>query len=505
MASFAASSNPLRDVIEWLGRATFDFASEQGEEKEEKRERVEEQERGLGHSKRESLESILLGSPLLGSAKARSKTTSPPLLASRISTVVEEEAQDVACCMPSGRRRRRHSGPSFGLEGERQDACRTDRSIAPQSEEIDSEEAQWATRQRQTGATGRLVTYNSVFDRPREDISLRGGGQRRVYVSSLKKGGLALHAGVSVGDVLVSINGSKDFHGKTAEKIHEDLRPPLMLVFLGFEGKLCAEVRLKQRTKQCGLSTTTRVLGSDIVEEVVFHKGSMTETVLIGVGTESSSLPRNDVSDCEAHRSELSVGRSPNGRATDEPSRGGTLLLRRSEPPCVCAPPGVSVVRKEATGTCGTAGFVKRFGGNDAVPNRFDLATSDFNVSTRSGDIISAASGICAEDTSRNGSDASRNGIVSGTANNVADGQDRSPLFLREQSYRLHKREAKMLLRNAIDRAPLHASAKGLEPAGASSVASLIDVDAVAQRPGESAAEPFSVKSRTGGISFMRI
>lgn len=143
----------------------------------------------------------------------------------------------------------------------------------------DAEDEEWDARQQQTGAAGRLVVYDER-DRPREDLILRGGGQRRIMVTSVLEGGKASQAGVKAGDVLVSIDGRKDFQGMTADAVHASLRAPVKLVFLGFVGKLQAEVRLNYKQKLLGLSTLQQVaVGRPeapfvLADEVVFQPSS---------------------------------------------------------------------------------------------------------------------------------------------------------------------------------------------------------------------------------------
>jgi len=146
---------------------------------------------------------------------------------------------------------------------------------------MEPEEEEWYARQQQTGAAGRLVVYEAG-DRPRDDVLLRGGGTRRIMVASVSEYGKASQAGVKAGDVLVSINGSKDFQGMTADVVHCSLVPPVTLVFMGFIGKLQAEVRLNQKQKICGLSPQYQVLHGrveapmQVLEEIVFQQSSAT-------------------------------------------------------------------------------------------------------------------------------------------------------------------------------------------------------------------------------------
>lgn len=158
--------------------------------------------------------------------------------------------------------------------------CRPSRGEASPVSPMSQEEEEWLARQRLTGAIGRLVEYR-LGDRPREDIlGLRSGGNTRVMVTSVKDGGPAQRAGVTAGDELVSINGSKDFCNQPAEKIHESLRAPVTLIFVGFVGKLHAEVRLNRVEAVAGLSGRTSVVAGErgkqvqLCDEVVFKAGN---------------------------------------------------------------------------------------------------------------------------------------------------------------------------------------------------------------------------------------
>merc|ERR1712032_1543789 len=143
---------------------------------------------------------------------------------------------------------------------------------------LDPEESEWIARQQQTGAAGRLVVYEEG-ERPKKDFMLRGG-TRRIMVASVTDGGKASQAGEKPGDVLVSIDGRKDFSDQSADQVHANLRSPVLLVFMGFVGKLQAEVRLNYKQKICGLSSQHPVLVGrgdapmHVMDEVVFQLGS---------------------------------------------------------------------------------------------------------------------------------------------------------------------------------------------------------------------------------------
>lgn len=124
-----------------------------------------------------------------------------------------------------------------------------------------NEEEEWLARQRLTGAIGRLVRYAEA-DAPKDDIlGLRCTRRGRIMVTAVRENGIAMKAGVVAGDELVSIDGRKEFTGHPAHVVHASLRGPVTLVFLGFVGKLQAEVRVKRPPEpRCGLPPGTDVV-----------------------------------------------------------------------------------------------------------------------------------------------------------------------------------------------------------------------------------------------------
>mmetsp|Transcript_68077 Transcript_68077/g.221662 ORF Transcript_68077/g.221662 Transcript_68077/m.221662 type:complete len:558 (+) Transcript_68077:152-1825(+) len=154
------------------------------------------------------------------------------------------------------------------------------------------EDEEWDTRQKQTGAAGRLVVYDSG-DIPSRDFLLRGGGTRRIMVTAVTEGGKAALSGVKAGDILVSINGSKEFSGKSADDVHASIRAPVMLVFMGFVGKLQAEVRLNYKQKSCGMASQHEVIYGcrdapvQVMDEVVFQPTNA--TLLLATMSSSST------------------------------------------------------------------------------------------------------------------------------------------------------------------------------------------------------------------------
>jgi len=143
-----------------------------------------------------------------------------------------------------------------------------------------TEEDEWTVRQRRTGASGRLVVYEEG-DKPREDILLRGGFSQRIIVTTVTQGGKADQAGVKAGDVLVSMNGRKDFQASSADTIHSSLEAPVILVFMGFVGKLSAEVRLNYKEDVAGFSSNRQIVYPNpdarvhVVDEVFFNPSAL--------------------------------------------------------------------------------------------------------------------------------------------------------------------------------------------------------------------------------------
>mmetsp|Transcript_5930 Transcript_5930/g.17732 ORF Transcript_5930/g.17732 Transcript_5930/m.17732 type:complete len:444 (-) Transcript_5930:78-1409(-) len=144
---------------------------------------------------------------------------------------------------------------------------------------FEDEEEEWELRKQRSGTVGRLVVYHDG-ESPKDDIVLRGGGRYHVVVAGLREGGQAARVGVRAGDRLVSINGKKDFFGMSAVQVQERLSSPSILVFVGFVGKLQAEVRLARVDDAAGIPSRGKlVLGLEgkefqLCEERVFDVGN---------------------------------------------------------------------------------------------------------------------------------------------------------------------------------------------------------------------------------------
>lgn len=108
------------------------------------------------------------------------------------------------------------------------------------------EEEEWLRRQAISGVVGRIVRYSDT-DVPTDDIlGFRRSELGRVVVTGVRQNGLADRMGVKPGDELKSINDWKGFGSCPASVIHTSLVAPVTLVFVGFVGKLQAEVRVER-------------------------------------------------------------------------------------------------------------------------------------------------------------------------------------------------------------------------------------------------------------------
>mmetsp|Transcript_93568 Transcript_93568/g.165537 ORF Transcript_93568/g.165537 Transcript_93568/m.165537 type:complete len:645 (-) Transcript_93568:127-2061(-) len=218
-----------------------------------------------------------------------------------------------ACCFDMGRR----------VEAEARNFTMNDQN----------EDEEWDARQKQTGAAGRLVVY-SEGDRPRDDVLIRGGAGRRVIVTAVTEDGKAHKAGVKAGDVLVSIDGKKDFVDKTADLIHTELRAPVMLVFMGFVGKLQAEVRLNYAEKVAGMASQQQVVFGrpdapvQVIDEVVFQPSAAPLFLTTTAPTSSSSAePASTSNTIQAQPPTQPLG-LPAGPSTTLSDGLGTLAMK---------------------------------------------------------------------------------------------------------------------------------------------------------------------------------
>lgn len=142
------------------------------------------------------------------------------------------------------------------------------------------EERDWRRRQQVTGSVGRLVSYQIPGDCPQADFLLRGGLGKRVMVAQVTEGGKAQRSGVRAGDMLVSVDGRKDFEGQPGELLHASLTVPVVLVFMGFVGKPTAEVQLTVSRPTFGFPSARALIASTensqfrLSDQVVFQSNN---------------------------------------------------------------------------------------------------------------------------------------------------------------------------------------------------------------------------------------
>lgn len=295
-----AAVDPLADVLNWLSRTKYDMredsaVSTSAGEDAPMADICEETSRGgpvLPHQSRQLRPKANTSAQAHAAFASRSENNEPssssksvpnPSPPAKSASLLGGRGSDVQSKMGSTA-----AGVGDGTNGggpePLQSTCHSaSKCIALKSENrprdlLDEEEEEWDNRQRKSGTVGRLVVYNRG-ERPREDIVLRGGGRRHIVVAGLREGGQAARTGVRAGDRLVSIDGRKDFLGLQADAVRERLSAPTVLVFLGFVGKLQAEVRLTNADHVCGVSARRDVLRGCrqapvmVCEERVFNVG----------------------------------------------------------------------------------------------------------------------------------------------------------------------------------------------------------------------------------------
>jgi len=160
-----------------------------------------------------------------------------------------------------------HFGPSKQLTGPILPV-----SPANAKPEAQHEEEEWMERKRVTGVIGRLVQYQMGEIPSKDVLGLHRTCQGRLMVTAVRGDGPAARAGVVAGDQLISINGEKIWEYYPAKAVLSGVRGPATLIFLGFSGKLQAEVRVKQPDEpRLGLpaqvSVSTKVLQKSKREE----------------------------------------------------------------------------------------------------------------------------------------------------------------------------------------------------------------------------------------------
>lgn len=131
------------------------------------------------------------------------------------------------------------------------------------------EEEDWLARKRVTGVISKLVQYQESEIPSRDIIGLHRSGTGRLMVTAVRSDGPAMRSGIVAGDQLISVNGETVAEYHPAKAVLNGIRGPAILIFLGFSGKLQAEVRVKQPDEpRCGLpvnaSVTSKVLAQSI-------------------------------------------------------------------------------------------------------------------------------------------------------------------------------------------------------------------------------------------------
>mmetsp|Transcript_43599 Transcript_43599/g.78350 ORF Transcript_43599/g.78350 Transcript_43599/m.78350 type:complete len:568 (-) Transcript_43599:86-1789(-) len=259
MAPAMQLSDPLGDVLDWLGKS--DLGADH---------RFVPPDLGVG-----SFEDDLMDgeTPLLGAMDARE------LFADMVDEAGPTARAQAPRSRPPKPAKPQQEPPSAAVAScAMAPVCLLPNGSRGSRDHSNEEEEEWVARQQRTGTVGRLVIY-SEGDLPQDDILLRGGHDRHLVVAAVRDGGPAAKAGVKAGDRLVSIDGKKEFLGLSADAVRDRLRAPAMIVFLGFVGKLQAEVRLTCADRMCGLSLRHEVARGyndaplQVCEEKVFNAG----------------------------------------------------------------------------------------------------------------------------------------------------------------------------------------------------------------------------------------
>mmetsp|Transcript_20357 Transcript_20357/g.37028 ORF Transcript_20357/g.37028 Transcript_20357/m.37028 type:complete len:510 (-) Transcript_20357:72-1601(-) len=258
--------DPLGAVMEWLGHA--DLPDHIGND--------DPAVRSEGEAKGAPTSSVPQPGRQVESASARGAYSARPTSASKGRNADGVPAgskpivfpRDAAAGLPDRHRMLPPGSASARLQQELESegavACFCVRGDKPKSSSAVTvtsmdEETEWDRRKRQTGVSARLVWYQPG-DVPSDELVLRGGKGGRIVVTAVSDTGKAAAAGVRPGDVLASIDGKRDFGGHSAETILSSLVLPVAIIFMGFIGKLQAEVRLNHNDGES--------LGMKVHEEV---------------------------------------------------------------------------------------------------------------------------------------------------------------------------------------------------------------------------------------------
>jgi len=180
----------------------------------------------------------------------------PPPLATQVTLMHPEVAHASTAPASFNGQELRHPSTDAPQLPPPRNASITHCSPRPVADEVivDKKEEEWLARKRLTGAIGRMVLYRAG-EEPFEDLlGLSRTPHGRLKVTALRPGGKASMMGVEVGDQLISIDGQRPSERVEAETVRRCLESPTKLVFLGFAGKLHAEVRVRQPDQpRCGL------------------------------------------------------------------------------------------------------------------------------------------------------------------------------------------------------------------------------------------------------------
>eukprot|EP00419_Tripos_fusus_P001233 CAMPEP_0172690926 /NCGR_PEP_ID=MMETSP1074-20121228/24210_1 /TAXON_ID=2916 /ORGANISM="Ceratium fusus, Strain PA161109" /LENGTH=182 /DNA_ID=CAMNT_0013510931 /DNA_START=78 /DNA_END=622 /DNA_ORIENTATION=+ len=158
---------------------------------------------------------------------------------------------------------------------------------------------------------------------PSTDITLAGGSGRPVQIVSVRDKGVAAIAGARIGDRLASIDGKKDFMELPATVIQDRLKAPTSLVFMGFIGKLEAEVRLHNVEEAWGIPNQDVIRGDHLeLRDVTVLNRSLTLMAPLFLTT----LPaKTDVPSCQPNSNECkATGTNPTGTNPTGTNHTGT-------------------------------------------------------------------------------------------------------------------------------------------------------------------------------------
>ncbi|CAE8645373.1 unnamed protein product, partial [Polarella glacialis] len=97
-----------------------------------------------------------------------------------------------------------------------------------------------------------------------------GSKNQYLVVEAVRSHFRAEKAGVSEGDRLLLVNGSKDFSTILPLNTGTAFEAPMTLIFVGFCGKVQAEVRIGVRTGRLGYSSDRQVLKKNSTSQLMY-------------------------------------------------------------------------------------------------------------------------------------------------------------------------------------------------------------------------------------------